>query len=326
MDESRKEFWLNAVLLVGLFATPVIAMMIDEPFYVTLATRVAIFALAAVGLNLALGLGGMVSFGHALYFGLGGYVAGIMAHHAFSGMPMVFGLSGSDQMLAIWPVAMLLSGLVALVVGVLSLRTSGIFFIMITLAFAQMAYYFAIGWPTYGGEDGLPILVRNQFPGLNTLQTWHMFLLAYGALVIALAVFAMLRNARFGAALMAIRQNPERVAAVGISPFGIKLAAFVISGMITGLAGAMMADLNRFVSPSMLSWHVSGELIVICILGGVGRLFGPLAGAAIFVGFEVIFGGLTQHWQFWLGLVLLAVVLFARGGVIGIIAGRERHG
>lgn len=326
MDERRRELTINAVLALGLLAAPLVALAVDEPFYVTLATRVALLALAGVGLNLALGLGGMVSFGHAAYFGLGGYVAGILAHHAFNNTPVLPGLPGTDQMIVIWGVAMMLAGLLAAVIGALSLRTSGIFFIMITLAFAQMLYYFMLSWPAYGGEDGLPIFLRNGFPGLDTMRPWDMFVIAYGMLLVALALFAMLRGARFGAALMAIRQNPDRAAAVGIAPFGVKLAAFSISGMITGLAGAMMADLNGFVSPAMMAWQTSGELIVIVILGGVGRLFGPVAGAAILVGFETVFGGLTQHWQLFLGLVLLLVVLFARGGLIGLIAGRQRHG
>ena len=326
MREIRREHAINALLAAALFAVPVWAYLVDEPFLITLATRVAILAMAGVGLNLALGLGGMVSFGHAVFFGLGGYCAGVLAHHAFSGTPVLLGLPGTSQMLVIWLVAMIASGLLAAVIGALSLRTSGIFFIMITLAFAQMFFYFALSWPAYGGEDGLPIFVRNRFPGLNTMRPWELFLVAFGLLMIVLAVFALIRASRFGAALMAIRQNPDRAAAVGISPFGVKLVAFVISGMITGLAGAMMADLTRFVSPAMMAWQMSGELIVIIILGGTGRLFGPVAGAAILVGFEVIFGGMTEHWKFWLGLVLLAVVLFARGGFIGLLAGRERHG
>ena len=322
---DRREILLNVALAIGLFAVPLWAYMAGQPFTITMSTRIAILALAAVGLNIALGLGGLVSFGHAAFFGIGGFVAGIMAQHAMLGIP-VLGLPASNQMLVIWPVAMLLSALAALVIGALSLRTSGIFFIMITLAFAQMLFYFAISWPAYGGEDGLPLSLRNQFPGLNTMRPWPMFLVAYGALMAALLAFALIRASRFGAALMAVRQNPDRVAAVGIDPFGLKLVAFVLSGAITGLAGALMADLTRFVSPSMMAWQFSGELIVILIIGGVGRLFGPVAGAAILVGFEVFFGGLTEHWKLWLGLVLLAVVLFARGGVIGLIAGRERHG
>jgi len=325
MDNLRKEWLLNTLLAAALFAVPLWAWIVNEPFIITLATRIAILAIAAVGLNIALGLGGMVSFGHALYLGIGGYVAGIAAYHAFNGTT-VLGLSGTNQMLPIWGMAMVVSGLVAGIVGALSLRTSGIFFIMITLAFAQMGFFFTLSWPAYGGEDGLPIFMRNQFPGLNTARPWELFLVAYGVLLVTLALFAMLRAARFGAALMAIRQNPDRAAAIGISPFGIKLVAFVLSGMITGLAGAMMADLTRFVSPAMMAWTMSGELIVIIILGGVGRLFGPVAGAAILVGFEVFFGGLTEHWKLWLGLVLLGVVLFARGGLIGLIAGRAQNG
>lgn len=325
MPEHRREHILNAALAIGLLAVPVWALYANEPFTITLFTRIAILALAGVGLNIALGLGGMVSFGHAVYFGLGGYVAGILAHHAFASTT-VLGLPGTNQMLVIWPVAMLLSGALAAGIGALSLRTTGIFFIMITLAFAQMVYYFAISWPAYGGEDGLPIYVRNRFPGLNTMRPFELFVIAWGLLMAALGLFALIRASRFGAALMAIRQNPDRVAAVGINPFGVKLAAFVLSGMVTGLAGAMMADLTRFASPAAMAWTMSGELIVIIILGGTGRLFGPVAGAAILVGFEVFFGGLTEHWKLWLGLVLLAAVLFARGGVIGLIAGRERHG
>jgi branched-chain amino acid transport system permease protein len=325
MARLNLEHGLNAIVTLALIAAPWIALQMGEPFYVTLATRVAILALAAVGLNIALGLGGMVSFGHAAFFGLGGYVAGIMAHHAFMGTPGPLGLAGTNQMLPIWAVAALVSALAALVIGALSLRTSGIFFIMITLAFAQMLFYFALSWPTYGGEDGLPIFVRNGFPGLNTTLPWDMFLIAYGMLMLGLAAFAVLAHSRFGAALQAVRQNPDRVAAVGIDPNRVRLAAFVISGMFTGVAGAMMADLTRFVSPAMMAWTMSGELIVIIILGGVGRLYGPVVGAAILVVFETIFGGMTQHWRLGLGLVLLAVVLFARGGFVGLVAGRQRH-
>ena len=325
----NRETIVNISLALLLLAIPLIALQLNSPFYVTLATRMAILALAAVGLNLALGLGGMVSFGHAAYFGVGGYAAGILAHHAFSGMPIDFGLfqiPGTNLMPVIWVVAIILSGLLALFIGAVSIRTSGVYFIMITLAFAQMTYYFAISWPAYGGEDGLSITLRNAFPGVNTLVPINFFLIAWGLLVAALILFAALKNSRFGAALQAARQNEVRVATVGIEPYRIRLAAFVISGMITALAGALYADLNRFVSPSMLSWHMSGEFIVLIILGGVGRLAGPVAGAMLFVLFEFLLGGLTERWQFFLGLVLLGVVLFARGGLIGLVAGRPRHG
>jgi branched-chain amino acid transport system permease protein len=325
MTMSRENL-INLALAVLLLAVPLAANAFGHPFYVTLATRIAILALAATGLNLALGLGGLISFGHAAFFGIGGYAAGILATHSISGEPLLFGFSGTNQMLVIWLVAMVVAGLVGLVIGAISLRTSGVYFIMITLAFAQMVYYFAISWPAYGGEDGLSIMMRNQFPGFNTMKPVSYFLICYAVLIAVICVFALIRGSRFGSALQASRQNEVRVETVGIAPYRIRLTAFAISAAITGLAGALFADLNRFVSPSMLSWHMSGELIVLIILGGVGRLFGPLAGAMLFVIFEYVLGGLTERWQFFLGLILLGTVLFARGGLLGLLAGKARHG
>jgi branched-chain amino acid transport system permease protein len=153
-----------------------------------------------------------------------------------------------------------------------------------------------------------------------------LFLVCYAVLMVALALMWRIRDSRFGAALQAARQNETRVAAVGIRPYHIRLVAFVISAVVTGVAGALFADLNRFVSPSMMSWQMSGELIVLIILGGTGRLFGPVAGAILYVLLEFALGGLTERWQFFLGFILLGVVLFARGGIVGLIAGKARHG
>ncbi|WP_336070977.1 branched-chain amino acid ABC transporter permease [Nitratireductor rhodophyticola] len=321
-----RETSISILIVAGLLAAAFIAQAMGETFYITLATRMAILGLAATGLNIALGLGGLVSFGHAAFFGIGGYAAGILATHAFNSEPLLFGLPGTNQMIVIWITGAIAAALVATLIGLISLRTSGVYFIMITLAFAQMIYYFAISWPAYGGEDGLSIYVRNAFPGTNTLAPMSFFLICFGLLVIGLILFALIRASRFGAALQAGRQNETRLAAVGIGPFRIRLVAFVLSAMMTALAGALFADLNRFVSPSMFSWHMSGELIVLIIIGGVGRLAGPLAGAIVYVLFEFALGGITEHWQFFLGLILLAVVLFARGGVMGLMAGRARHG
>jgi len=320
-----REAIVNTSLALILLAVPLAAVAMAEPFYVTLATRIAVLALAAVGLNIALGLGGLVSFGHASFFGIGGYAAGILATHAFNAEPLFLGIPATTSMPIIWLVAIAVCGLVALPIGAISLRTSGVYFIMITLAFAQMVYYFAISWPAYGGEDGLSIYVRNSFPGVNTAQPLPFFLICYGLLLLGLALFWALRGSRFGAALQAARQNATRLAAVGIPPFNIRLTAFAISAMLTGLAGALFADLNRFASPSMLSWHMSGELLVLVILGGKGRLFGPVAGAMLYVLLEYALGGITERWQFFLGLILLGVVLFARGGLMGLVAGRESH-
>ena len=321
----QREGMVNLVLALLLLALPFAAQMLGEPFYVTLATRMAILALAAAGLNLALGFGGLVSFGHAAFFGIGGYAAGILASHAFNAEPLL-GMPVTDQMPVIWLVAAFACALVALPIGAISLRTSGVYFIMITLAFAQMVYYFAISWPAYGGQDGLSITMRNGFPGLNTASPLSFFLVCYALLMAALALMWRIRDSRFGAALQAARQNETRVAAIGIRPYHVRLAAFVVSAVVTGVAGALFADLNRFVSPSMLSWHMSGELIVLIILGGTGRLFGPVAGAALYVLIEHNLGEVTERWQFFLGLILLATVLFARGGILGLLAGKMRHG
>lgn len=318
---------LNAALILALPAVALLAEFMGEPFIVTLATKVAILALAGVGLNIALGLGGMVSFGHAAFFGLGGYAAGVLASHAQMYEPLMespFLIEGTTDMLVIWPVAMAVSGLAALVIGALSLRTSGIFFIMITLAFAQMIYYFAISWPAYGGEDGLSIAWRSEFPGLDNDISFHFFLIAFGLLGLALGFTAMLARSRFGLALQGARQNEARARAVGIAPYRVRLAGFAVSAMITGLAGALFADLNRFVSPSMLDWHTSGQIIVFVILGGAGRLCGPVAGAGLYILLEHNLGGLTEYWQALLGLLLLMIVLFARGGVIGLLTRARR--
>lgn len=317
---------INTIVLLGLVALPLWALHSDEIFTITLTTRAVILALAAVGLNIALGIGGMVSFGHAVFFGLGGYAMGILAFHAQTYAPLDLGLmtvAGSKSMPLIWLVATLVSALVAWVIGLLSLRTTGVYFIMITLAFGQMFFYFAISWGAYGGEDGLSIYVRNGFPGLNTLVPIEFFGLCFAALCIALLLQWQVRRSPFGLALNAVRQTPERVQTVGLEPRRLKLVAFVISGAITGLAGALFADLNRFVSPSMFSWQLSGELIILIIIGGVGRLMGPVIGAAIFVTLEHWLGGLTDFWHVWLGTILLLIVLFGRGGVIGLLTGKE---
>jgi branched-chain amino acid transport system permease protein len=320
-----RETLLNAALMAILLLFPLYAWATDEPFLITLTTRAVILAIAGVGLNIALGFGGLVSFGHALFFGLGGYAMGILAYHAqtytsVTDWPLT--IPGTKSMPVIWIIATLTSALAALAVGALSLRTTGVYFIMITLAFSQMFYYFAISWPAYGGEDGLSIYVRNGFPGLNTMDPIQFFALCYGLLVLILVFTARLARSNFGLMLGAARQNEARVAAVGQRPYRLYLIAFTLSGAITGLAGALFADLNRFVSPVMFSWQTSGEIMVFVILGGVGRVFGPVAGAALFILLEHSLGGLSEYWHIYLGAILLGTVLFARGGLFGLLAGR----
>ena len=320
-----RERYLNGLVLVLLFAVPLWALINDQPFTITLATRAAIFALAAVGLNIALGLGGLVSLGHAVFFGIGGYAMGILAYHAQTYTPVMelpFVIDGTKSMPIIWLVAMVTSGTAALLIGLLSLRTTGVYFIMITLAFGQMFYFFSISWIAYGGEDGLSIYIRNDFPGLNTLVPINFFAICFTILCLVLFINGLVARSPFGLALNAARQAPQRVQTVGLDPQRLKLAAFVLSGVITGLAGALFADLNRFVSPTMFSWQTSGEIMIFVILGGTARLCGPVVGAVVFVMLEHALGGLSEYWHIYLGALLLLVVLFARGGLVGLICGR----
>ncbi|MFV1875814.1 branched-chain amino acid ABC transporter permease [Nioella sp.] len=319
----RRETILNLAIPGILLATALIAYAMEEPYIITLATKAAILALAGVGLNIALGLGGLVSLGHAAFFGVGGYAMGILAFHAQNYMPIWGVLEGTKSMPIIWLVALSASALAALVIGALSLRTSGVYFIMITLAFGQMLFYFAISWPSYGGEDGMSIYLRNDFPGVNTLVPLNFFLICFTILAVVMVLTDRLGKSAFGLALQATRQNVARVEAVGLAPYRLRLVAFTISGAVTGLAGALFADLNRFVSPSMLSWHMSGEIMILIILGGIARLSGPVAGAMLFIALEYFLEDLSHYWHVYLGAILLGVVLFARGGVVGLILGRE---
>ena len=230
---------INGLMIVGLLALPLWAVVVDEPFTITLVTRAVILALAAVGLNIILGFGGMVSFGHAAFFGIGGYAMGILAYHAQTYTALDLGFAsfgGTKTMPLIWLTAMVFSALVALLIGLLSLRTSGVYFIMITLAFGQMFFYFAISWSQYGGEDGLSIYIRNDFPGLNTLVPIQFFAICFTVLCVVLFLVARLRASPFGLALNAARQSTIRVETMGMDPMRLKLVAFVLSGAVTGLA------------------------------------------------------------------------------------------
>jgi branched-chain amino acid transport system permease protein len=319
---------INLLTLSLFVLIPVWAYMADEPFTITLMTRAAIFALAAVGLNLILGIGGFVSFGHAAFFGLGGYVMGILAWHAQNYSPLLewpLLIEGTNSMPVIWLLSIILSAFLALVIGAVSLKTSGVYFIMITLAFAQMMYYFSVSWSAYGGEDGMSIYVRNEFPGLNTLDPIQFYFLCLILLFASLWLVSSLIKSPFGLALNAARQSPQRVQAVGLDIHRLQLFAFVVSGAITGLAGALFADLNRFVSPNMFSWQLSGEFIVFIIIGGVGRLFGPVVGALVFVGLEHFLGDISDFWHIYLGVILLLIVLFSKSGLIGLIAKKGGH-
>ncbi len=319
MTRQNVSIVLIVVLGALLLAVPALAAALGNPALVGLATRVLIYAIAAASLNLVLGYGGMVSFGHAAFLGVGGYVVGILFHHFRFSEPLFGVIAGSDQLLVVLPAAVLITGILAAGIGALALRTSGVQFIMITLAFAQMLYFFFIALKTYGGDDGLVIRRRSALFDLDMRDDRTFFYVVLGFAVTFFAIYATVIRSRFGLLLGAIRQNESRVAAVGIAPYRYKLAAFVISGMGAGLAGALLANYQRFVSPDMLHWTKSGELMMMVILGGAGTLFGPLFGAAALISLETYLTQWTERWMLILGPVLILIVLFMRGGIAGLI-------
>jgi branched-chain amino acid transport system permease protein len=304
---------LAAVLLLAALALlPVYVQLTNDQFALTLFTRIVILALAAVSLNLLLGFGGMMSFGHAAYLGIGGYAVGILAHeHVYSGFVQ-------------WPVALVASALFALVIGALSLRTRGVYFIMITLAFAQMAYYVVSGLSRYGGDDGLTIYKRSQFVAPFDLSNRVQFYYVCLALLFAAIYFVYrLVNSRFGLVIQGARSNDTRMRAIGFPTYRYKLTCFIIAGTICGLSGALLANNTDFVSPAMLYWTRSGDLMIMVILGGMGSVIGPVFGAVVLLVLEEVLSSLTEHWEIILGPLLLLVVLFARGGIDGLLS-KER--
>jgi branched-chain amino acid transport system permease protein len=308
-----------ALLLTLAIALPWIAGALGSPATVGLATRMVCYAIAAASLNLVLGHGGLVSFGHAAFFGLGGYAVGILGVHARSGEPLWGLVPGTLSLPATLGAAMLAGGVAAAVFGALSLRTRGVQFIMITLAFAQMLFFLFVSLKAYGGDDGLSVRRRGEFPGLDLRDAAQLYWLCLGLLVLWLGVLWRVTRSRFGRVLAGARQGERRMAALGVSAYPYRLVAFVLSGMGTALAGALMANALRFVSPDMMHWSKSGELMVMVILGGLGTLAGPVLGAVALVGLETVLSAWTEHWQFVLGPVLLLVVLFGRGGLMALV-------
>ena len=310
---------LALLLICVLIALPTITRELGEASLLALATRILIYGIAAASLNFILGYGGMVSFGHAAFFGIGAYVVGILATHHASGEPLLGIIPGTDQMLVTLPLAVLVAGAFAAAIGALSLRTGGVQFIMITLAFAQMLFFLFVSLKAYGGEDGIIISRTNALPGLNMRDKATFY---YVVLAIAVLFFFGLRRltqSSFGTVISGIRQNERRMAALGIPAYRYKLYAFILSGMGAGLAGALMANFLRFASPDMMHWTKSGELMIMVILGGVGTLFGPFLGAGAFLILETFLAEWSENWPFALGLILLVVVLGTRGGLQALI-------
>ena len=305
---------LLVLILAGFALFPVYTGIADLPFWNDLAMRIMILGMASMGLNLVLGYGGMVSFGHAAFVGIGAYAVGISQFYGFD--------NGWVHVL----ISLFACGVLGLVIGFLALRTTGIYFIMITLAFAQMLYFLFVSLEQFGGDDGMSI-DRADFMPIDLWDPLRLYYLIWVTLLLVSLFLMVIVRSRFGVVLEAIRSNESRVEAMGLVPLRFKITGYVISAMICGLAGTMFASWQEYVSPDIMHWTRSGELMIIIILGGIGTLAGPLLGAVAFLLLEewlpelmhVVAPEYAENWMIIFGPVLIAVVLFARGGLIGLI-------
>ncbi|MER0239280.1 branched-chain amino acid ABC transporter permease [Fulvimarina sp. MAC8] len=304
---SREGAAVAGTIIFALLAfLPLLASALDDPFLLVTATRVMVFALAALALDLVLGFGAMVSFGHAAFLGIGAYSVAILSSH------------GVEDILIQTVVALAAASLFALVTGAISLRTSGVYFIMITLAFGQMAYFFMVSLSAYGGDDGMTLWNRSTLLGSDVLESdLVLFYVVLAVLVFAFFALRALVASRFGRVLRGTRDNATRMRAIGFSPYPYQLTAYVISGAIAALAGVFLANQTEFVSPAYMNWQRSGELIVMVVIGGMGTLVGPIAGAIALLLAEEWLADLWEHYKLVLGVLIVCLALFTRGGIAG---------
>ena len=305
------------VILASLAVIPPLLLFAGNEFYLTVATRLVCLAIAAVSLNLILGYGGMVSFGHAAYIGIGAYAVGIPVHHATYGdFDLIASYSGFFHIL----IAMLASALFALITGLLCLRTRGVYFIMITMAFSQMVFFLFVSMETYGGDDGLVIDTRSELSGINLDDPLTLYLVCYGSLLAAVYIVHRITNSRFGMVVRGAMGNDARMKSIGFNTYAYRLTAYVISGAMCGFSGALLGNFTTFISPDMIDWTRSGELMFMVILGGSGTIAGPIAGAISFIVLEEFLKQFTIYWHLPFGILLILTVLFFRGGIMGIFS------
>lgn len=304
----------TAALVALAIAFPLLAGHYEQEFYIGVASRLLIFALAATSLNLILGFGGMVSMGHAAFLGGGAYTVGVLMHH------------GIMSAWVSWPAAIVAGGLLALAIGYVSLRTKGVYFIMITLAFAQMVYFIFVGLKEYGGEDGLSMAGRSSTGIVDLSSDTGFYYVVLGVVGICLLLAYRLINSHFGRVLQAVRENEVRMEAIGHPVLRYKLTCFVIAGAMASLAGALLANQNMMVSPSLLHWSQSGSLMVMVILGGTGYFYGGILGAFVMLLLEEVLSGYTIHWQIYLGAILLGVVLMLPNGLASLVQKIKQRG
>ena len=303
------------VVIFGVFAVvPLLGGFVGESYLLSVVSRVMIFAIAALALDLLVGYGALISFGHAAFIGIGAYAVGIMASHGFG-----------DALVSL-PVALLASALFAWLTGIVCLRTKGVYFIMITLAFGQMAFFTASSLAPYGGDDGLTIHARNTIAGFDLLDNeWFFYYFALACLLVTYLLCRAIVGSRFGRVFRGAKENATRMATLGYQVHRFQLAGYIIAGMLGGLSGFLLANATNFVSPAYMSWQRSGELLIMIILGGTGTLYGAIVGTAAFLLLEEWLSGFTEHWKMIFGPLLVLAVLFVPGGIGGIGAAIMRR-
>ena len=307
---AHKMFW---VVIAGFGLFPIFTQIADLPFWNDLAMRIMLLSIAAMGLNLVLGYGGMVSFGHAAFIGIGAYCVGISQYYGL--------MNGWIHLLF----SLLACASIGLVIGILALRTSGIYFIMITLGFAQMLFFLFVSLEGFGGDDGMSI-DRAEFGFIDLYEPLRLYFLIWVVLVLVGLLMMVIVRSRFGVTLQAIKSNEARIEAMGLVPLHYKLVSYLLSAMICGVAGTLFASWQEYVSPDIMHWTRSGELMIIIILGGLGTLVGPVIGAIAFLLLEeflpllleVILPDYAENWMILFGPLLVLIVLFGRGGLVGL--------
>ncbi len=306
---------IYAILLILLALAPFIFEWIDKPFYLDVLSRALILSIAVISLNLILGFGGMVSLGHAAYIGIGAYCVGIPSYYDYYNGWLHLAL------------ALSVSGTFALITGAISLRTKGVYFIMITMAFSQMVYFTFVSLEEYGADDGLVIYSRSEFPELISMESnTQLYYWIFAVLLLSLFFTWRLVMARFGRVIVGSKHNEERMQALGFNTYRYRLSCYVISAMMCSLAGVLMGNFSGFISPDMISWARSGELMFMAIIGGVSSFLGPLIGTMIFVLLEEGLSAITIYWHLIFGVLLVALVMFGKGGIHGWLTLLDRKG
>jgi branched-chain amino acid transport system permease protein len=304
----------TAILLI-LAPAPFIFEWINQPFYLDLLSRALILAIAVVSLNLILGFGGMISLGHAAYIGIGAYCVGIPSYYDYYNGWLHLAL------------ALSVSAGFALVTGAISLRTKGVYFIMITMAFSQMVYFTFLSLEEYGADDGLVIYSRSEFPEWLTMDSGtSLYYWIFALLLLSLFFVHRLVHSRFGRVIVGAKFNEQRMQALGFNTYRYRLVCYVISAMMCSLAGMLLGNFTGFISPDMIGWARSGELIFMVIIGGSATFFGPLVGTIAFVLLEEFLSLITVYWHLIFGIMLVALVLFGKGGIHGWLSRLDRKG